>query len=480
MLGRHRAAAALLSVGLVLPSAAAYAAPLGDDAEGPAGDASGVVVAQAEVRPQVAPAPAPVLQPVTSGLAVDPGAVRAAIGDDVDSEWLGKATHIGVTVRDVTSGEVLVNGNVERPLTPASTTKLLAAAAIVTSLPLDEPFRTRVVAGAEPDQIVLVAGGDMMLAAGAGDPDLVEGHAGLGDLADQTARALREQGLGVDGQQVRLRLDTTYAAGPIRPQGWSDYWLNEGYTGPITMLGLVEHRAVPYDPAPRDPAQETAMAFRRALTERGIDVGGGPETEVPREVAPAEAAVLAEVDSAPARDVLSEAMSSSDNAMVEQLARQAAVADGVSADPAAVRDWVVEQVGTAYGIDMTGVRLSDVSGLSDGSQIPVRVLGDLLVSGADGSHPDLQQVLGELPIAGYTGTLWDRFHLDRHAPAVGVARAKTGSLPTVTSLAGLVVTRDGRLLAYAIIADAVGRDGAFLEARSVVDTIVAELAACGC
>jgi D-alanyl-D-alanine carboxypeptidase/D-alanyl-D-alanine-endopeptidase (penicillin-binding protein 4) len=172
-------------------------------------------------------------------------------------------------------------------------------------------------------------------------------------------------------------------------------------------------------------------------------------------------------------------MSSSDNAMVEQLARQAAVMDGANTSPAAVRDWVVGQV-SGYGIDMTGVELADVSGLSDGTRIPARVLGDLLVVGADGSRPELQGVLGELPIAGYSGTLWDRFALDKQRPAVGVARAKTGALPGVSSLAGLVVTSDGRLIAYAMLADEVGRDGAGLEARSVLDSMVAELASCGC
>lgn len=472
---RRRTTAALLLLGLALPTTASYAAGSAQDDRAPAR----VVAAQAAVRPQVAPAPAPVLAPVEEGNAPVKEAVQAAVRDEFADEWLGERTHVAARVADVGTGEVLYSQQADTGLTPASTTKLLAAAAVVSALPMDEPFRTRVVTGPEPDQIVLVAGGDMMLAREAGDPGAVEGHAGLGDLADQTAAALRERGLGVDGQQVRLRLDTSFAQGPNRPEGWTDYWLREGFTGPITMLGLVEHRAVPYAPAPSDPAQATAIAFRAALTERGIDVGGGPSTEVPREVAPAGADVLGEVESAPARDVLSEAMSSSDNAMVEQLARLAAVSDGAGASPAEVRDWVVEQV-AGYGVDTTGVQLADVSGLSGGSKIPVRVLSDLLVIGADGSHPRFQEVLGELPIAGYTGTLWDRFHLDVHDPAVGVARAKTGSLPGVTSLAGLVVTRDGRLLSYAIIADGVGLDGAGLEARSVIDKVVAELAACGC
>lgn len=480
---RHRAAAAVLSVGLTLPTAA-YAVGPGQDDLAPARVATGTPVeqtaGQTAARPQIAPAAPPVLRSVTDGAAVSPQALGQALSDELDSEWLGARSHVGVIVRDVETGEELFSQRPDDPLTPASTTKLLSAAAIVDALPMDEPFSTQVVTGPADDQIVLVAGGDMMLARGAGDPDRVEGHAGLGDLADQTAAALKERGLGVEGgPQVRLRLDTSYAAGPRREPGWTDYWLNEGFTGPITMLGFQDDRATPYNPSPQDPAQEVAIAFRAALVERGIDVGGGPRTEVPAESAGEGAELLGSVESSPARDVLAEAMSSSDNAMVEQLARQAAVADGAGAEPAAVRDWVIEQVAD-YGVDTAGVQLADVAGLADGSQIPVRVLSDLLVIGADGSHPEFSEVLRELPIAGYTGTLWDRFHLDVHDPAVGVARAKTGSLPGVSSLAGLVVTRDGRLLAYAVIADDIGLDGASLEARSVIDSVVAELADCGC
>ena len=472
MSAQRRAAAALLSVGLVMPSAAAYARDSVDTD-------TAVVAAQSAARPQVAPAPSPVLTSVSRGALPSADGVQAALADELADKWLGDDAHVGVTVRDVASGEHLLDHNDDRALVPASTTKLLAAAAIVSTLPMNEPFRTRATTGPGANEIVLVAGGDMMLASGAGDPEAVEGRAGLADLADQTAAALKDQDLGTEATPARLRLDTTYAAGASRPKGWTDYWLAEGFTGPITMLALVEHRAVPYHPAPKDPAESTARVFRTLLKERGIAVTGGPDTTVERVTVPADAQILGEVESAPARDVLAEALASSDNAMVEQLARQAAVADGTDPAPAAVRDWVVGQV-SDYGVDVTGVKLADVSGLSDGTRIPARVLGDLLVVGADGSRPELQGVLGELPIAGYSGTLWDRFALERQRPAVGVARAKTGSLPGVTSLAGLVVTRDGRLVAYVMLADEVGRDGAGLEARSVLDSMVAELASCGC
>jgi D-alanyl-D-alanine carboxypeptidase/D-alanyl-D-alanine-endopeptidase (penicillin-binding protein 4) len=139
---------------------------------------------------------------------------------------------------------------------------------------------------------------------------------------------------------------------------------------------------------------------------------------------------------------------------------------------------VVDQV-RGYGVDVAGVKLADLAGLSAGTTIPVSVVAELLVAGSGGEHPELQRVLGDLPIAGYSGTLYNRFNLDRHDPAVGIARAKTGSLPGVTSLAGTVVTKDDRLLVYVIVADRI-EDPAVLEARATTEDIVTALARCGC
>ena len=63
--------------------------------------------------------------------------------------------------------------------------------------------------------------------------------------------------------------------------------------------------------------------------------------------------------------------------------------------------------------------------------------------------------------------------------AAGLVRAKTGSLPGVTSLAGTVVTAEGRLLAFAIIADRTPPGGQWAP-RAAIDAFVQELAACGC
>lgn len=455
---------ALLALGLVLGPASALVAAgaaAGDDPES-------LVARQAALRPQVQPVPPSVLTPVSEGQPVDPASVRERLSDELEDRWLGPRTSL--VVRDALTGETVLQRAPDRPVTPASLTKLLTAAAVATSLPLQDGFPTRAVAG-EGNEVFLVAGGDTLLARGEGDPEAVAGRAGLADLAGQVAREL-----GKDAGPVRVRVDVTYAGGPPRARGWTDFWLDQGYTGPITMLGLAEDRAFPGHPAPENPTRAAAEAFAEALREAGVRVADRP---VERGRAPEGGRELGAVESAPARDVLALALTDSDNALVEQLARQAAVAAGAGAQPADVAAWVEEQV-AALGIDTADVSLQDTSGLADGTRIPVRVIGDVLVAAASGQHPDLQAVTGGLPIAGYTGTLWDRFHLDVHDPAVGVARAKTGSLPGVTALGGLVTTSDGRLLVFTVVADRIGRDGAALEARSVLDEIVAELARCGC
>ncbi len=397
--------------------------------------------------------------------------------DEWVSSWLGSPASRSLTIRDVDTGEHLVDLRADTPLTPASTVKLLTAAAITSELNPADTFRTTVVAGNRPGDVVLVAGGDLLLTGGKGNPESVVGRAGMADLAAQTATSLAASP--TPAPRVRLLLDTQYAAGSDVAPGWTDFWVRNGYAGRITMLGLAQDRALPGNPSPSDPPMVAAQAFADALREAGVPVDERPLKRT-KNVETSSARTLGQVESAPVRDVLSLALETSDNAMVEQLARLAAVQAGAGVGQDAVNAWVLDRLRKDYGIETDGARLADTSGLSDGNAVPVRVVADTLMAGATGRHPAFQSVLGGLPIAGYTGTLNDRFIHDRAAAGLGVVRAKTGSLPGVTALAGTIVTEDDRLLVFAVSATDLGEGGAVLEARAVVDAMIADVASCGC
>ena len=163
----------------------------------------------------------------------------------------------------------------------------------------------------------------------------------------------------------------------------------------------------------------------------------------------------------------------SDNMLAEALARHVAIATDRPATFEGGAQAVTQALARA-GIDVTGVKLSDGSGLSQADRIPAGVLTDVVSSAADGSLESASALLSGLPVAGYDGTLFDRGDA---GAAPGTVRAKTGTLLGVHALAGTVVTVEGRLLAFAVIADGSGSETA---AEDALDDVAAALAGCGC
>src|SRR6478609_2564768 len=157
---------------------------------------------------------------------------------------------------------------IEQALASVRALPALGDAAIGQTFAPDETLRTVVREGDTPDEIVLVAGGDSLLNPGTGDPDAVAGRAGLRDLADQVATALKARGTG----SVRLYVDETYAAGPTTAPTWASTFRSSGITGAVAMLGLSSQRAHGGAPGPADPVAAVRAAFARQLEGRGIDV----------------------------------------------------------------------------------------------------------------------------------------------------------------------------------------------------------------
>jgi D-alanyl-D-alanine carboxypeptidase/D-alanyl-D-alanine-endopeptidase (penicillin-binding protein 4) len=324
--------------------------------------------------------------------------------------------------------------------------------------------------------VVLVGGGDVTLAAGRGTPGSAAGRAGLGDLADATAAALRARGR----TTVAVRLDDTLLPGRSVNPAWSAGDVQGGFVAPVTALAVNAGSAtpgtalVPGEPTPRvaDPAMSAATLFTTLLGKRGITVTG----TVARARAPQGAQLLAAVESATVADLVEHALTDSDNTVAEALARVVAVRAGRQATFADAGVAVLDRV-ALLGVPVAGARLNGGSGLGEGNAVPARTLARLLVLAASPEHPELRPLLSGLPVAGASGTLTDRFTGDGDAGGAGVVRAKTGTLTGASSLSGTLVDAEGRLLGFVIEADAVTNT---LEARSALDAAATALAGCGC
>ncbi len=120
----------------------------------------------------------------------------------------------------------------------------------------------------------------------------------------------------------------------------------------------------------------------------------------------------------------------------------------------------------------------DGSGLAARDRLTPDALVRVLRLAAGSAHPALHAVVDALPVAGWSGTLAGRYTGPATKAGAGLVRAKTGTLTSVSTLAGLVHDADGRLLAFAVMADRVGPTAAdTAAAEAAIDRIAARLAA---
>ncbi|PRX97854.1 D-alanyl-D-alanine carboxypeptidase/D-alanyl-D-alanine endopeptidase [Allonocardiopsis opalescens] len=406
--------------------------------------------------------------PVSAGSVseVDAGSVADRLAGPLQADALG--TSVAAVVTDTATGSELFDHNGDAQTVPASTTKIATGVAALNAVGTEFRLTTRVVQGAGPEEVVLVGGGDPTLSRSTHDDGYPQA-ATLDDLATATAAALEAAGVGA----VRVRYDTSLYEGPETAPGWREGYVTEGSVAPVTALMVDGGRtdpAIMYSPRYDDPASSAAETFAELLREAGLEVEGGVDSTT----APAGAPELAAVQSAPVASLVEDMMTSSDNNIAEALARQVAIALG---EPASFEGGAAAMTRTLAELGVGEMRLEDASGLSRNNAISAQTMVNTLMVAADPERPELSYALSGLPIGGFTGTLDQRYveALGGPAEGAGVVRAKTGTLSGVSTLAGLVQTDDGQLLAFAFMAD----DTAGY-APLALDQLAAALAECGC
>jgi serine-type D-Ala-D-Ala carboxypeptidase/endopeptidase (penicillin-binding protein 4) len=434
------------------------------------------------------PVPSPVLANAAANAPMPTAAgVQAAIADLVAAQALGG--QVRASVLDVATGQLLYGRGPDTLTLPASTTKLVTA---VTALAARGPayrIPTRAVAGASPGEVVLVGGGDPTLAVGA--TGSYPGAGRLDQLAAQVKRALG------GATPAKVIVDSSLYSGSVYGPGWDADIPTGGCGGPIVALMTDGARVNPKESTgctPRSSTPDIAAgeAFARALGLPGAAVqdvargvapagAGGPSPAATGAASPAgvrPGTELGRVESPPMVRLVEFMLTESDNLVAEALARQVALARNQPASfagAAAAMDAALADL----GLPEAESSLVDGSGLSRTDRLTPSLLTELLTLAANGSHPELAGLFAGLPVAAWSGTLRDRFQ----SPAAGVTgagvvRAKTGTLRGVNAISGVVTTAEGRLLAFAVLADDVPADSAV--AQPALDRIAAALAGCGC
>jgi D-alanyl-D-alanine carboxypeptidase/D-alanyl-D-alanine-endopeptidase (penicillin-binding protein 4) len=437
---------------------------------------------------EVAPPPEVDVPPIERPRAVAPAAdgrvrldaadVEAAVTRYLTNRNLGRDVIASVAPLDGTGDGYSFASAGSDVGTPASTTKVVTSAVALFLLGPDHVFETTTVLepGGRTPRLVLVGGGDPFLLSG---PKAQWGtstaatyappKADVVTLARQTARALREDGV----RRVRLGYDDSLFSGPTENPHWRADYIPDDIVSPITSLWVDEGR----DPfgygRVADPSFTAAAVFAQALGDAGIRVVDTPGPTV----ADGGAEEVATVSSSPLAQIVQRILEVSDNEASEVLLRHIGLADQGEGSFVGGQT-AVERVLKANGVDMRGSVLYDGSGLSRENEMSPDLLVDVIRWAASDDQPDLRAVVTSLPVAGFTGSLANRFDQGA-AEGPGRVRAKTGTLTGVTSLAGIAVDLDGSLLVFAMIADKVRPNRSGL-AQVAMDNAAAALGACHC
>jgi D-alanyl-D-alanine carboxypeptidase/D-alanyl-D-alanine-endopeptidase (penicillin-binding protein 4) len=172
-------------------------------------------------------------------------------------------------------------------------------------------------------------------------------------------------------------------------------------------------------------------------------------------------------------EILDYMMLWSENNLAERLARLSARAAGNSFNDRGVAQ-VFESLLVEYGIDPSKLVTKDASGLSKENRVTASMLGQLLYHLR--KDPKYGLLYESLPVGGVSGTLRSRF-LTTAPSAVGLVRAKTGTLNGTVTLAGYVESTD-REYVFVTLADDISRgSAASAKARAAIDRLLGRIAA---
>ena len=173
------------------------------------------------------------------------------------------------------------------------------------------------------------------------------------------------------------------------------------------------------------------------------------------------------------KEILDFMMLWSDNLLADRLAGLAARAAGYSPNIKGI-ERIFRTLLAQFEIDDSKLVVADASGLSKKNKITAKLMGELLYKIRKDERYAL--LYESLPIGGVSGTLQSRFTTTAPS-AVGLVRAKTGTLNGTATLAGYVQSTD-REYVFVTLADDIAKGNAALnKARAAIDRVLGRIAA---
>jgi D-alanyl-D-alanine carboxypeptidase len=359
--------------------------------------------------------------PITPAIAADSIAITSVFSQLTTIPALADPS---VIVLDEKSGEVLYESNSNSPRKPASVIKLISAASAYTYLSPSDSFSTTLYAGADAKSIVIK---------GSLDPWMSYDH----KVAVKMGRTSLER--------IEFNALSTLKE------------MNSGSTKDTTIYysGLYSSEISHINRFLKDHHASTNL--KRVST-------NALQPLIGEEIFTSTSPTL--------QKIVDWVLTWSDNLLAERVARLASVAAGNSLDDAGVAK-TFSTLLSGLGISTSHLVVKDASGLSKQNRVTARQISQLLF--AIHHDPKFAPIIGGLPIGGVTGTLQNRF-VDTAPDAVGLVRAKTGTLNGTTNLAGYVESGDHQYI-FVIIADRHSKSYTVTKkVRATVDRILGKIA----
>jgi D-alanyl-D-alanine carboxypeptidase len=361
-----------------------------------------------------------VLSPAVS-TAADSVAIKSAFSQ---LSAISTLANPSVIVLDEKTGEVVYESNSKSARKPASVIKLLSATAAYTYLNPNDSFTTTLSEGIDGKSVVINGSLDPWMSYD-NKVAVKMGRTSLERLEFNALTAIK-----------RLNSGSTKK---------TTIYYNDLYASDVNHIKKFLRQ------------RHLSIALKRVTEQGAIDNSG---------------ALLIESASPTLGKIIDWTLTWSDNLLAERIARLASVAAGNTLDDAGV-EITFKAILANYGITTSNLIVKDASGLSRDNRVTADQIAKLLM--VIYHDPKFLPLIEGLPIGGVTGTLQHRF-IETAPEAVGLVRAKTGTLNGTTNLAGYVQSGDHEYI-FVILADRHSKSYSVTKkVRATVDRILGKIA----